>query len=72
MLAIMRKPGESFTIGDHIEIYIDRVRGDKVHLGIEAPKELKILRDNAINRTKKSNITGQDKALLESNLSGPV
>lgn len=52
MLAIVRKPGESFTIGDHIEIYIVSVYGQHVRLSVDAPKHLPILRDNTINREK--------------------
>lgn len=54
MLAIKRRPGQSFTIGNHIEIKIVSVRGDNVKILIDAPKYLPVLRDDAINREPKS------------------
>ncbi|NLW78159.1 MAG: carbon storage regulator CsrA [Ruminococcaceae bacterium] len=44
MLILTRKPGQGFTIGDDIEITITEVSGDKVRVGISAPKAVKILR----------------------------
>lgn len=45
MLVISRKPGESMLIGDNIKVTILNVGTDKVTLGIEAPKEVNIIRD---------------------------
>lgn len=64
MLAIMRKPGEGFTIGKNIEIFIVSVRGSKVIMSIDAPRHLPILRDNAINRAKKPVIAEHDNEKL--------
>ncbi len=44
MLILTRKTGQGFTIGDNIEITITEVSGDKVRVGISAPKEVKVLR----------------------------
>jgi carbon storage regulator len=44
MLIITRKLQESFVIGDGIEIFILDVQNDKVKIGINAPKEVSILR----------------------------
>ncbi|MGD9560459.1 MAG: carbon storage regulator CsrA [Oscillospiraceae bacterium] len=44
MLILTRKPGQGFTVGDDIEITITEISGDKVRVGINAPKEVKILR----------------------------
>ncbi len=40
MLVLGRKKDESIMIGDDVEIVIVDVRGDKVRLGITAPKEV--------------------------------
>ena len=45
MLVLTRKKEESITVGDNIRITILAVRGDRVTLGINAPGDLKILRD---------------------------
>jgi carbon storage regulator len=40
MLTIPRKKGESLVIGDNIIITVIEIQGDKVRLGVEAPKEV--------------------------------
>lgn len=44
MLVISRKAGESLVIGDDITISILSVGSDKVAIGIEAPREVQIVR----------------------------
>ena len=56
MLVLSRQKDESIVIGDDIEITIVDVRGDKVRLGIEAPKSIPVHRREvyeAIQREKK-------------------
>lgn len=65
MLSLTRSCGQSFTIGDCIEIVIFKTRSNKVVLGIDAPEDLPILRDNAVNREKKRKFAEQDRATPE-------
>ncbi len=44
MLVLSRKKNESIIIGEDIVITIIEVRGDKVRLGIQAPREVPIHR----------------------------
>ncbi len=44
MLILTRKPGQTFLIGDSIEITLVEVVGDKAKIAIDAPKDIKILR----------------------------
>jgi carbon storage regulator len=44
MLVLSRKKNESIIIDEHIVITVVEIRGDKVRLGIEAPKEIPIHR----------------------------
>lgn len=44
MLVVTRKPDESITIADNIEITVLEITKDKVKIGINAPKEVKIFR----------------------------
>lgn len=44
MLALTRKKDESIVIGDQIEITVLDIQGDKVKLGIQAPKNIPIHR----------------------------
>jgi len=55
MLVLSRQRDESIIIGDDIEITIVDVRGDKVRLGINAPREISVHRKEvyeAIQREK--------------------
>lgn len=44
MLVLTRKKEQSITIGDNVEIMILGVSGDKVRLGITAPREIDVMR----------------------------
>jgi carbon storage regulator len=44
MLVLTRKPGESIMIGDDIEVRVLAIAGDKVKLGIRAPREVPVFR----------------------------
>lgn len=55
MLVLSRKKNESIVINDDITIVVVEIRGDKVRLGVEAPKEVPVHRRevyDAIKRTE--------------------
>jgi carbon storage regulator len=45
MLVLSRKPGEEIVIGDEIRLVVLRVRGKQVQIGLEAPREISIRRE---------------------------
>jgi len=45
MLVLTRKVGERIVIGDSIVLTVVRIQGDKVRLGIDAPQEVSIHRE---------------------------
>jgi carbon storage regulator len=45
MLVLSRKKGESITIGDNVTLTVVEIRGDKVRLGIDAPRDVAVHRD---------------------------
>ena len=45
MLVLSRKESQRIKLGDSIVITVVRVAGDKVRLGIDAPKDMLVLRD---------------------------
>lgn len=45
MLVLSRKPAEKIRLGNSIVVTVVRVTGDKVRLGIEAPPDVVVLRD---------------------------
>ncbi len=58
MLVLSRKKNESIVINDDITIVVVEIRGDKVRLGVEAPKEVPVHRRevyDAIKRSEQSN-----------------
>ena len=55
MLIITRKKGESLMIGDDIEITISKIEDGSVKIGIQAPKEVNILRKELLEEIKNEN-----------------
>lgn len=53
MLVLSRKKNESIIVDDNIVITVVEVRGDKVRLGIEAPKEIPIHRSEIYDAIQK-------------------
>ncbi len=50
MLVLTRKPGDKVLIGDSINVTVAAVKGDRVRLGFEAPKNVLILRAELANQ----------------------
>lgn len=48
MLVITRKPDQAFKIGEDIWVEVISVNGNQVRLGIDAPREIAIERDDMI------------------------
>lgn len=55
MLILTRRIGESITIGDHIKIYVVDVRGRQVRLGIEAPSDTNVHRQEIYEKIEEEN-----------------
>lgn len=55
MLVLNRKPGESIILGDNIEIRILDIQDGKIKIGIEAPREINILRKEVYDAVKTEN-----------------
>jgi carbon storage regulator len=74
MLVLSRQRDESIMIGDDVEITIVDVRGDKVRLGITAPKHIPVHRReiyDAIQREKAQKAEGQGPPTRKSALEPP-
>lgn len=55
MLVLTRKLGESIAIDDHIKIRVVQIKGKQVRLGIEAPKDTKIHREEVYQAIQDQN-----------------
>ncbi len=53
MLVLSRKKDEKIIIGDNIAIMIVDIQGDKVRLGIEAPREVSVHREEVYQAIQK-------------------
>lgn len=60
MLVITRKKGESFLIGENIEITVVNTNDNNVKLSISAPKEVTILRKELYNEVSEENKNAQN------------
>ncbi|QDS95224.1 Carbon storage regulator [Roseimaritima multifibrata] len=54
MLVLSRKEGERLVIGDNVTITVNRINGNRVTLGIEAPREVRIVRGELDKRESAS------------------
>ena len=54
MLVLTRKINESIVINDDVSIFVVEVRGDRVRLGIDAPKDVAVHRKEIYDAIKES------------------
>ena len=56
MLVLTRQTNQSIMIGDNIELMVVEIRGDKVRLGINAPREVRVHRKEVYEAIQQANI----------------
>lgn len=61
MLVLTRKLGENIRIGDQVKITVLEVRSGQVKLGIEAPPEVKVHREEIYARIQEENRRAQQR-----------
>jgi len=61
MLVLTRKLNESVVIADNIEVKVLEIKGDYVRLGIVAPKEVSIYRQELYEKIKEINLVSVKK-----------
>lgn len=62
MLVLTRKPGERVLIGDDIVVTILDARGDGVRIGIDAPRGIRIQRDEVVKAVSDANQEAREQA----------
>lgn len=55
MLVLSRRKDERIMIGDDIEIIIVDIRGDKVRIGVEAPSNINVHREEVYRAIQREN-----------------
>ncbi len=55
MLVLSRKKGQNIIIGDNIEITVVEIKGDMVRIGINAPREVTVHRQEVFDQIKAEN-----------------
>ena len=65
MLVLTRKSGQGVVIGDDIRISIVSIDGDRVRVGIDAPKEISVHREEVILRLSENQQAKVDGSLTE-------
>ena len=55
MLVLSRQRDETIMIGDSVEITVVDIRGDKVRLGINAPRQIQVHRKEVYSAIKREN-----------------
>lgn len=53
MLILTRRVGEVLVIGDDVRVHILDIKGDQVRIGIEAPREISVYREEIYQRIQK-------------------
>ncbi len=67
MLVLTRKIGQTIHLGENVKISIQDVRGSQVRIGIEAPKEVRIYREEIYNE-----ILDESRKALESTIANSL
>jgi carbon storage regulator len=62
MLILSRKINEKVVIGEDISVSIIEIRGDQVRLGIDAPKKIKVFRQEVFDAIKAENKAASESA----------
>ncbi len=67
MLILTRRVGESLMIGDDINVTVLSIRGNQVRIGVSAPKDVSVHREEIYERIQHEDESGAEPPDTESN-----
>jgi carbon storage regulator len=65
MLVLTRKSNQSIMIGDDIEISVLAIMGEKVRIGIQAPRDIPVFRKEVYLEIQQEQVAGEGKGVRE-------
>jgi carbon storage regulator len=55
MLVLTRRPGQSILVGEDVQLMIVRIEGDRVVVGIDAPRDVRVVRTELLRDLEAEN-----------------
>jgi carbon storage regulator len=55
MLVLTRRPGQSILVGEYVQLMIVRIEGDRVVVGIDAPRDVRVVRTELLRDLEAEN-----------------
>lgn len=56
MLVLTRRPGESIVVGENIVVTVIEIKGGQVRIGIDAPREIDVYREEIYEQVRQENL----------------
>lgn len=63
MLILTRRVGETLMIGDEVTVTVLGVKGNQIRIGVDAPKDVAVHREEIYERIQTEKIAGKTEAL---------
>ena len=57
MLVLTRRPGESIVVGEDIVVTVIEIKGGQVRIGIDAPREVDVYREEIYEQVRQENLS---------------